>query len=406
MDEPIAVDAVFSNLTSWLTDINAGIHWPGNNGATMTRHVVLSSSNAVAVVPQSDSPGPALAWLRHHDVGSVLAWSAYQDKPTDLNMHAHGFRESFAPSWMWHDLTFRPHAATMPVGVSVDAATPNDRDAYATTRDIPYIDPRISGVLFDRILLAPERTTMMLARSAGAIIGTGALHISHWQGNQIGGIYNVAVASSWRRRGIGTRITTDLLRLAREHNLSGVGLNATGEGHPIYRRAGFVDVGSGQTWSLPALPLDLPTEAVIETAEVIGKGEFERVDPLVAQWPFMPNGESPVRFAARFGQLDAIRWLLDCGAAPDIAPLWSSGFRDEAVQAMRDAAVRDRLWGDPGVTALHDAVAANDPDLLRHLLDAGANRTILDGHWHATPERWAAVLGHDHLAAILGDLPA
>ncbi|WEL91837.1 ankyrin repeat domain-containing protein, partial [Tsukamurella tyrosinosolvens] len=42
-----------------------------------------------------------------------------------------------------------------------------------------------------------------------------------------------------------------------------------------------------------------------------------------------------------------------------------------------------------GATPLHHAAWAGDLDLIRALLDAGADRTVVDGRYGSTPREWA-----------------
>jgi hypothetical protein len=234
------------------------------------------------------------------------------------------------------------------------------------------------------------------------VVGTGAVHLPDADARPVAGVYNVAVAPAWRRRGIATAITIRLLHLARDQGAIGACLNATPDGQRVYQKLGFREAGHGQTWFLPA-GLELPPPDVVAAGEALGRGDVRRLDSATAKRETMPNGESPIRYAARFGQDAAIRWLLDRGAVPDITPLWRRGFRIEAIAAMHDPANRDRLWGFPEVTALHDAVHFGDEELVRALLDAGASLSVRDGQWNSTPAGWAAALGRGTIASILAE---
>ena len=90
-------------------------------------------------------------------------------------------------------------------------------------------------------------------------------------------------------------------------------------------------------------------------------------------------------FAAYNGQGEAARFLLDRGADPD---LLTPGF----------------LWpGDRGATALHKAVAAGHVDMVRLLLEAGADRSIKDRNNDSSPGNWAGYFGNREIVDLLGE---
>jgi ribosomal protein S18 acetylase RimI-like enzyme len=66
----------------------------------------------------------------------------------------------------------------------------------------------------------------------------------------VGGIYDMGVLPNARRRGFGRALTLTALERARRAGCTSVTLNATGEGEPLYRSAGFESVGHGMTWWL------------------------------------------------------------------------------------------------------------------------------------------------------------
>jgi hypothetical protein len=54
-------------------------------------------------------------------------------------------------------------------------------------------------------------------------------------------------------------------------------------------------------------------------------------------------------------------------------------------------------------TALHEAAFAGEPDLVGLLLELGADPTVKDDQYGATPAGWAEHAGHAELAATLRD---
>jgi ankyrin repeat protein len=163
-----------------------------------------------------------------------------------------------------------------------------------------------------------------------------------------------------------------------------------------------VVAGDGQTWFLPSATLaDPPSTNEIAVAEALARGEIDDLGGENARLRQMPNGETPIAFAARFGQQHAIRWLLEHEAVPDIVALWKMGFRDEAVLAASDPRWLNIQRGSESTTPLHEAIRGNHPDLARMLIAAGADLSIRDTQWHGRPLDWANALGRPEVAAII-----
>ena len=248
---------------------------------------------------------------------------------------------------------------------------------------------------------------MLVARvTTGAyhdrIVGAGIAHIDETRPNRIAALFNIGVDPRFRRRGIATAIILELAALATDAGATGLALNATPEAVALYRRLGFADVGLGQTWFAPVTTVSAPTQqATVRAAEALGRGEVDTLDPATARWEAMPNGQTPLAFAAHFGQREAAAWLLDRGADPDVLALWSVGLHDAAIRAMAVPAIRDHRAGPDQATPMHEAVRRNDANLLNALLGAGANLGIRDATWKSRPLEWAIALGRPEMEAII-----
>lgn len=96
-------------------------------------------------------------------------------------------------------------------------------------------------------------------------------------------------------------------------------------------------------------------------------------------------------------------------AATDVSPLVCAVFGRHA-EIVRDllaaGAEPDAIDPTHGGTALHIAARAGDLDSVRVLVEAGANRVARDSAFGATPSGWATHGGHVHVAAFLDIAPA
>ena len=339
----------------------------------------------------------SLAWLRRHGQRDVLIWSMLHRPELELALLARGFEPSFRPTWMTRSLD-EPIPDADARGVTVRIGTPEDLSELTATISIPYLVPE--QVAATRALaLHPDRhvVTWLIARDRSGVVGQAIVHLT----DETAGLFNVAVHPRARRRGIGRALTEAAIQVARESGAREMGLNATLEGLALYEGLGFRHIGDGGTWLLPSRRSRMvPTPYEVEIAEALGRGDLAMLEAALLP-PRLPNGDLPMQFAARFGQTDAVRWLLDSGAVPDILALWDSGMADEAIRAMSDPATRDRLIGPERATPLHLAVRRDDAVLVERLVEAGANVTARDAQFRSTPLEWAEHLGREEIARIL-----
>jgi ankyrin repeat protein len=99
--------------------------------------------------------------------------------------------------------------------------------------------------------------------------------------------------------------------------------------------------------------------------------------------------------AARQARSGLVTWAASQGACGAVELLISAGF-DVNTFGRSDAPI-DQPWH----TALHVAAADGDLELARTLLGLGADPTLRDRHYDATPLGWARHFGHRPLIDLL-----
>lgn len=428
-----SVQAVFANQRAWLIRLATGtgavppapknapaiaiqprVWHAGDVWASHTRRVgVMLVDPTPDRPPSSIAIDRALAWLGGTGSGDVLIWSARPDGIRDRQLLARGAADSFAPHWMQRDLQRPVPSIVPPARMDLSLATSIDLSDMLATRGIPYVEEEQIRLILAMasvpsaqrdILVVVARESALLRRSR--IVGWAIVNITGQGRDRIAGLYNLGVHPDARQRGIGTALTLHALAVAREHGALRMGLNATPEGERVYRKLGFRSLGFGQTWLMPAARLrHRPNAALVIQAEALAQGNLRGLDPALAAIGLMPNGETPVVFAARFDQRESVRWLLDQGATPEIVPLWTVGLRDEATALMANGRALNRVAGQRGTTPLHDAIERDDVELARRLIAAGADITARDRQYHGTPLDWARTLNRPEIAALLHAQP-
>jgi ankyrin repeat protein len=164
-------------------------------------------------------------------------------------------------------------------------------------------------------------------------------------------------------------------------------------------------------------------------------------------WARTTAGRSAAQVAALCGCPELAAWLVERGSPPPpadgvdafIAAALSGDRREvERLGSHRDQARADRpaliVWAaarrlrgavvllaelgfdvnalgrsdipveQPWETALHEAAGRGDADLVRTLLDLGANPDMHDARFHATPLGWAEHFDQGHIIQLLGPL--
>ena len=191
--------------------------------------VFIGARDAVLAFPRPDADLAAAVDLAlEAQVREASCWALAPDDDLGGRLHTLGFQDGWAPHWMGID----PR----------DAAPPPDSVVEETTECADTV-PYASGE-HRRVLGGDVRH--FVVRDKGIIVGHAVLDVD----GESAGIYDMGVVPRARRRGHARALTLAALAAARGAGCTGVTLNATGEGEPVYRGVGFESLGWGMTWWL------------------------------------------------------------------------------------------------------------------------------------------------------------
>lgn len=187
----------------------------------------LSPGNATIAFPAATSdPAPAVQRALAEGVREIGCWSLAPDDLLGASLTALGFQDGWQPHWMGFD----PR--------ELDAESPHHvSETTECAESVPYASSAHRAAIGGDV-------HHFVARDGGPIVGHAVLNVD----GATAGIYDMGVAEQHRRRGHGTALTVAAVARARELGCMSVTLNATGEGEPMYRRAGFRSLGLGMTW--------------------------------------------------------------------------------------------------------------------------------------------------------------
>lgn len=191
--------------------------------------VFIGACDAVLAFPRSEAGlAAAVDVALEAQVGEVSCWALVPDAALGGRLHGLGFQDGWAPHWMGID----PREAEPPADSLVEETT-------ECTDAVPYASREHRGVLGGEV-------RHFVVRDEGVIVGHAVLDVD----GASAGIYDMGVIPRARRRGHARALTLAALAAARDAGCTGVTLNATGEGEPVYRAIGFESLGWGMTWWL------------------------------------------------------------------------------------------------------------------------------------------------------------
>ena len=356
-----AVRAAARNHTSWMAaQAEPGGGGPREHGALRW---IVSGPGGGASLPFPDAVAPAdadamLADCRARDQRGIGCWTSGLDPIGEVAavLVARGFEWGWSAHWMSFDL-----------------------DA------LPRIDD-------DRVRVEPGPV-----RDSWRATAAGGQAIVHLAGGEAG-LYDVGVEPGVQRTGLGRALTVAALRAARRRGATLATVNATQDGERLYRSVGARSHGHGQTfWIHRGGLAATPSATLVAAAEAAGRGEVPAgaaPEVLAARLP--GNGMGLAHVALQAGHPDAARDLAARGAPLDAI----LAYELDGADGLRNVAL-DEPIGRLGGTVLHEAVRLRDAALLQAALALGADPTVRDGTYGATPLDWARHLRFPEAEALL-----
>ena len=184
----------------------------------------------------------------YRELGSPIAWLVGPaSTPANLDevLRAHGLVDQAQLPLMNIDLAAN-HAGALPPGVSIaEVVTESDVGIFTDIAAAAFECPRGAiGLWSDASMRMPRdgavRSRLFLASLDGVPSATAQLTVARGAA----GVYAVSTSANARGRGLGTAVTWAALNAGREMGCRTGTLQASPMGVPVYRRMGFVDVGS------------------------------------------------------------------------------------------------------------------------------------------------------------------
>ena len=367
-----------------------------------TEHAVIPSQDAVQSDNQIDD---MMEWYRNlPETAAPIIWFVNAAAPPlqlCARMLARGASPNWEPHWMWCELD---ELTCPPPHQTVDIHTVEPHEELTPPRDEDVATKALAQAV-------PRRIWHVIADTNGKRVGGCFVNVTTGP-HGVAGLFDMWVDEEHQRQGIGSALLSASVRLSKDLGCHHMYLNSTPAGESVYQKGGFRSMAHGTTWFLRRGFDDTkpPEETMIRFLEALLQGDVSRLDELATsgvtrdqmQAPTV-NGSTPLEMAVKFKLHASADWLVARGVVPDVISLWDLGWKDRLRELLQDrpALVNDK-YGDSGETPLHTAVARDDVDLARLLLDVPTvDLGVTDDCYHATPLGWADVLGAEKVLPLL-----
>jgi len=229
VQDEVAVDAAVASHRNWFERLAEA----SGGGIERFDGVLLTLAGDAAALPFPAGTGglsAAVAHCRTLGLREVGCWAAAPDDAVGRALSALGFQDGWQPHWMAIEPTAGPPSASIEPGHGEGGP------------ELPYWSPRKQALLET----FPDDVVHLVFRDSGRVLGEVTVNLA----DDGAGLFDMGVVPEARRRGIGLALTQEACRIAAERGCRILTLNATGEGTPVYRRAGFRSAGYGMTWWL------------------------------------------------------------------------------------------------------------------------------------------------------------
>lgn len=331
---------------------------------------------------------------------SVGVWSDAEPAPRWITAAAlsSGMGWGWTARWMARDLTALEEGVAHGLDIRVLTAPPPD-----AADDIPYLDEAW------RHSLSSESDSGSTLRAAAFQGGRAVGIVTTFLYGETSALFDLGVSPGERGKGVGSALIAFACQLAAGRGAKTMTLNATIQGGPVYARAGFQDLGNGQTfWLTPSRLKTAPSEEERKLVQAVVENDPDAVAAALANSPpsLQAQPAQPLACGLTLAEIgvktqskEAVEKLASLGVPVDVLSAWELGWKEEAgrlAHALGSGAEGiDALDKRPDQQSslLHKAVERNDPELVRLLLSSGASPEVLDGRFNSTPARWAEVCG-------------
>ena len=216
-----------------------GASWAVSRDEAVLAFPELAHERLLGLMPQF------LSTARRLGAPEASCWSLLPTEPEALGSElvAAGFREGWQAHWMAIEVHARP-SSVFPPGVEIGLAPATWRPT-----SLPWDGDRVAAIRSSLATARPRRVWHLGAWREGRPVGHALVNVTTGRLG-VSGIYDVGVAESERRRGIGSALIVAALQLAGAQGCAAATLNATPEGELLFSALGFQSVGVAQTWWL------------------------------------------------------------------------------------------------------------------------------------------------------------
>jgi ribosomal protein S18 acetylase RimI-like enzyme len=380
---------------------SGGLTWTmaGMAGGSMVPFPVLSEDDAGKELDRLIE-----SYLRQPPKGAGC-WSLDPPQPPDLEVSllARGFQPGWRPYWMGLDLQQLPGEYPAPGGLTI---TRDNHSSLQSVKNLPYAQVIIPSL---QSLDEPDRWARFVATLRGKRVAQAVVFLTTGEFGAAG-IYNVGVVPHARHKGVGKAVTLAACLYARERGYRYAVLNATHAGRRMYEQMGFMCVGEGWTWWLitQRLLAHPPSARQVMLAEAVGRGNLAGLEALRHLLTreecnaVLTNGMTLMQLAVHCGQRGAGEWLLAGGAGFTVLDAWDLGWKDRALQRLReDPGQVNRRYGEWNKTLLHIAAERSDEALTRLALSARPDLSLRDTIYQSTALDWARHFGNEPIVRLI-----